>query len=331
MNEPFTLTAAVLFAALLRASAPILFAALGGLVSDLAGVVNVGLEGLMLVAAFSGAVGSAYAPHWLPGAAPWVYPWIGALIGLAAAMLLAGLLAVFHLEFGADLIIGGIALNLLAGGLTVFLMVSLTGDKGSTASLASYALPSLHLPGLQGWPALDALLNGERGRGHPLLVWGAYAAAAGVAWWLYRSRAGLRLRAVGENQAAALAAGIPARRVQYGALLASGALAGLGGLYLSMGYLTLFQADMASGRGFLALAAVFLGARRPVGVMAAAALFGASTVLAAQLGLHDIPSQVVYMVPPLITIAALVSVNLRRERRQRQRLAAAAAALPSIP
>ena len=322
-GEAMGLFAAGLLAAWLRATAPILLAALGGLVSERAGVINVGLEGLMLVAAFFGVLGSAFAPQWWPGAEAWVYPWAGAVLGLLAALLLALVLAVFHLEFGADLIVAGIGINLLAAGVTVFTMVTLTGDKGSTAGLLSHSLPALRIPGLASWPLLDALLNGDGGRGHHVLIYAAFGAVAAVAWLLWRTRLGLRLRAVGENAGAARAAGLPVKRLQYLALAFSGLLAGLGGLYLSMGYLTLFQADMTAGRGFLALAAVFLGARRPLGTLAAALLFGAASVLAGQLGLLHIPTQVVYMIPPAATVLAMVLFAQRREQLRRRELAAA--------
>lgn len=315
-----TTTAAMLFAALLRAASPIILAALGALVSDLAGVVNVGIEGLMLVAAFFGVVGSAFAPVWLPGSPAWVWPLVGAALGLLSALVLALLLGVFHLEFGADIIVAGIGINLLAAGLTVFLMVTISGDKGSTASLTSYVLPNLHIPGLGAWPLLDAWVNGDGGAGHHVLVYTAALAVGAVTVGLVRTRLGAHLRAVGENREAAIAAGISVKTVQYLALGTSGVLAGLGGLYLSMGYLTLFQADMSAGRGFLALAAIFLGARRPLGTVGAALLFGASSVLGAQLGLFNIPSQVVYMVPPLVTLLTMGIVMERRSARRRAAL-----------
>ncbi len=312
------LTAAGLVcAAWLRASSPIVLASLGALVSDLAGVVNVGIEGLMLIAAFFGVVGSAYAPVWLPGSPAWIWPLVGAALGLLSAVTLALLLGVFHLEFGADIIVAGIGVNLLAAGLTVFLMVTISGDKGSTASLTSYVLPYVKIPGLAGWPVLDAWLNGDGGAGHHALVYTAALAVAALTVGLYRTRFGVHLRAVGENREAAVAAGIPVKTVQYMALVISGVLAGLGGLYLSMGYLTLFQADMSAGRGFLALAAIFLGARKPLGTVGAALLFGASSVLGAQLGLFNIPSQVVYMIPPLVTLLTMVIVTERRRARDR--------------
>lgn len=292
------------FLALLRAATPILYAALGGLLSELGGKINVALEGLMLVAAFTAVIATIYPP---PGLPPALLPWWGCAAGLVAALALAALLAVLHLECDADLIVAGIALNLLAAGLTVFLLAELAGDKGSTARFATPALPSLHIGGLQAWPLLDLLMNGEAGRGHHVLLLGAPLLA--LCGWLFlaHTRPGAWLRAVGENPQAALAAGIPLRRMHYTALVGSGVLAGLGGVYLSLGYLTLFQADMTAGRGFLALAAVFVGRRSLPGVCAAALLFGAAGVIATRLGGLDLPPQLLAMLPPAITIIALAA------------------------
>jgi len=317
---------ATLVGATLRAATPILFAALGGLVSELAGSINIALEGMMLIAAFFGVIASAFSPHWFPDAPMWMHPWIGCAAGLVAAVALAGLLAFFHLELGADLILAGIGINILAQGLTVFLLVAITGDKGSTAGLASFAMPRLHLPLVDAVPVLGPLVNGDGLGGQNILVYGAFAAVGLIRFLLYRTVFGLHLRAVGESSDAALSAGISVRRMRYAGLLLSGVLAGFGGIFLAMGYLTLFQTDMVAGRGFLALAAVFLGARRPLGIMAAALLFGASQVFAAQLGLY-VPSQIVFMVPPIVTIAALVLFNLHRRRAERRRVEAGIATI----
>ena len=316
-----------LLAAILRASAPIILASLGGLISDLAGSINVALEGIMLVAAFFGVIISAYSPVWFPDAPLWIHPWIGCIGGVGAGVLIAGLLAVFHLELGADIIVAGIGVNILAAGLTVFLLVSITGDKGSTAALTSYAMPAVHIPLVDAIPVLGVIVNGDGLIGHNVIVYVALLAAPLLSLILYRTRFGLRLRAVGENRDAALAAGVSVRRMQYSALLLSGLLASLGGIFLSMGYLTLFQSDMTGGRGFLALAAVFLGGRRPAGTLLAALVFGASTVFAAQLGSYAIPSQIVFMIPPALTILALVMFNIQRERIAKRRVAHVAAAL----
>ncbi|MEA1648009.1 ABC transporter permease [Nitrospirillum sp. BR 11164] len=321
--------AAMMAAATLRAAAPIIFASLGGLISELAGCINVALEGVMLVAAFAGVITSAYSALWFPDAPLWLHPWLGCAAGLLAGTALAGLLAVFHLELGADLIVAGIGLNILAQGLTVLLMAHLTGDKGSTASLTSFALPSLRWAGLGDVPVLGVLLNGDGDAGHNVLVYGAMAATGWVAWALRHTVLGLRLRAAGENAEAALAAGLPVKRLRYAGLLLSGLLASGGGVFLGMGYLTLFQADMAAGRGYLALAAVFLGGRRPLGTVAAALVFGGATVMAARLGLLAVPSEVVFMIPPLVTIAALVLVKQHQRLAARRRAAAGRAALIS--
>ncbi|SFS13900.1 ABC transporter permease [Yoonia litorea] len=317
-----TLLTASFFAAILRAATPMVFAALGGLISELAGVINVALEGMMLIAAFFGVVGSTWAASVWPEASPLFFALVGAAAGLGAAMLLALVLAVFYLEFDANLIIAGVGINILAAGLTVFLLFSISGDKGSSAGLTSFALPTLPLRLLQDIPVIGGLFAGANGNGHHVLVYAALL-AIGLVWvFLHKTRLGLRLRAVGENPDACRTVGVPVKRIQYVAILLSGFLAGLGGIYLSMGYLTLFQANMTAGRGFLALAAIFLGARSVFGTAGAAAFFGLASVFAAQLGLLDVPTAVVFSVAPLVTILALLAFAWRRQRRTRAQVAA---------
>lgn len=303
---------AAFVATIIRVSTPIILPALGGLVSQQAGVINIALEGIMLVAAFCGVVVSALAPRWVPGLPVWVYPWLGALAGIAAGLVLGWLIAFFHLELGADIILTGLAVNILAAGGTVFTMFALTGDKGSTSTLASRALPSVIIPFVNDVPVLGQLLNAERGAGYNVLTYAAFIFAFLVWLFLYRTPAGTHLRAVGENAEAAASVGIDVKRVRYRALLLSGFFAALGGLNLSMGYLTIFQANMTAGRGFIALAVIYLGNRRPLGTLIAALLFGAATALGAQLGTLNVPSQLIEMIPAVVTIAALVIYNLRR-------------------
>ena len=306
---------AAFVAAIIRISTPLLLPALGGLIADLGGVVNIALEGQMLVAAFAGVAASAYAPQWVPGLPAWAYALIGGGAGIGAALVLAWIIAFFHLELGTDLILTGLAANILAAGVTVFLMFALTGDKGSTSQLASLAMPVLPIPFVNRIPVVGTLLNGENGTGYNLLSYLALLLVPAVSLFLYRTRLGVHLRAAGENPAAAQSAGIDARRVRYLALYLSSILAALGGLYLSMGYLTIFQANMTAGRGFIALAVVNLGNRRPLGVLVAALIFGAATALGAQLGTLDVPAQYIEMIPPVLTILALVIYQLRRRAR----------------
>lgn len=322
-----TLMTASFFAAILRAATPMVFAALGGLISELAGVINVGLEGLLLIAAFFGVIGSAWAATVWPDASPLTFALVGAAAGVISAMLLALLLAVFHLEFDANLIIAGVGINILAAGLTVFLLFSISGDKGSSAGLTSFALPTIPPGPLQHIPILNAIVGGANGNGHHVLVYFALL-AIGLVWvFLHKTRLGLRLRAVGENPEACRTVGIPVKRIQYLAILLSGLLAGLGGIYLSMGYLTLFQTNMTAGRGFLALAAIFLGARSVLGTAGAAAFFGLASVFAAQLGLLNVPTAVVFSLAPLVTILALLAFAWRRQQRNHRRVSAALATL----
>jgi len=322
-----TLLTASFFAAILRAATPMVFAALGGLISELAGVINVALEGMMLIAAFFGVIGSAWAATVWPDAGPVLYALVGAGAGLLSALFLALILSVFYLEFDANLIIAGVGINILAAGLTVFLLFSISGDKGSSAGLTSYSLPNIDLGPLHDIPVIGGLFAGPNDGGHHVLIYVALI-SIGLVWlFLHRTRLGLRLRAVGENPEACRTAGVPVKRIQYYAILLSGLLAGLGGIYLSMGYLTLFQANMTAGRGFLALAAIFLGARSVFGTAAAAAFFGLASVFAAQLGLLNVPTAVVFSVAPLVTILALLAFAWRRHERNQRRIGTALKAL----
>ena len=303
---------AAFIASVLRVSTPIILAALGGLLSELAGVINIALEGIMLGAAFAGVMVSAFAPHWFPGLPVWIFPWIGVLAGIITGIVLAWLLAFFHLELGADIILAALGINILAAGGTVFLMYSITGDKGSTSTLASPAIPNIVIPFVNNIPFVGTLLNAENLTGYNVFTYVALIMTVLITIFLYKMPLGAHLRAVGENPDAAASVGINVKRVRYYALLASGVLAALGGLNLSMGYLTIFQANMTAGRGFIALAVIYLGNRNPIGTVIAALIFGAATSLGAQLGTLSVPPQLIEMIPPAVTVLALVIYNLRR-------------------
>lgn len=306
---------AAFLASVIRVSTPIILPAMGGLISELAGVINIALEGIMLASAFFGVIVSALAPGWIPGLPIWAYAGMGALAGILAGLALAWLIAFFHLELGADIILTALGINILAAGGTVFMMFAITGDKGSTSTLASPALPNVQVPFVNDIPVLGVLLNAENFSGYNIMTYAAFILTIVVWIFLYRTPLGTHLRAVGENPDAAASVGINVKRVQYTALLMSGFLASLGGLNLSMGYLTIFQNNMTAGRGFIALAVIYLGNRHPFGTLLAALIFGAATSLGAQLGTLNIPSQYIEMIPPLVTIIALVVYNLRRRAR----------------
>jgi simple sugar transport system permease protein len=201
----------------------------------------------------------------------------------------------------------------MADGATVFLMFTITkavagfGDKGSTSTLASPAIPSVHIPVIENIPVLGEVLSG-----YNALTYVAFILIAVVWYMLYRTPLGSHIRAVGENAEAAASVGINVKRVRYIAILISGFTAALGGLNLSMGYLTLFQAKMTNGRGFIAIAAWYLGGLHPVGTLFACLIFGLADALSNQFASLEIPPQWMQMIPYVVTILALVLYNIRK-------------------
>lgn len=316
---------AAFLASILRVATPILLPSLGALLSDRAGVINIGLEGIMLVSAFTGVVFSAYAQTWFGQETGLVIgPWLGLLMGVIASILMALLLAFFHLRLKADLILSGIAINILGSAGTVAIMYELTGDRGNTSTLPSLVIPFIQLPEFINdipviGPFIFQILDNQSA-----MTWIAFIAVFLVAFMLYRTPFGMHLRAAGENPEAAASVGIPVQRTRYIALMLSGLLAGLGGIHMSMGYLSLFQRDMTSGRGFIALATPLLGGNNPYGTMAASLVFGFFDALASRIGSLQIPSQLPQMVPYVATVMALVVYAL--QTRQSQRLKALRAA-----
>jgi general nucleoside transport system permease protein len=301
---------ATFLAAILRVTTPILLPSLGALVSDRAGVINIGLEGIMLSAAFSGSLVSGLTSRSIPELAPF----IGLIAGLTVAMLMALLLAVFHLRFNGDLILGGIAINILGASGTVAIGMAITGDtSGSTRSLTPISQTTINLSFLQGIPGIGDFLYTTLGNQN-IMTWIAFILVVVVWFVLYRMPFGKHLRAVGENQDAAASVGINVKRVRYIALALSGLLAGLGGIYLSMGYISAFGRDMTAGRGYIALVAPALGNGKPLGTMLAAILFGVFEALSVRVGSADIPSQFPRMIPYLATILALIFYAIQRRR-----------------
>ena len=281
-----------LLAAALRYATPLTFAALGGVVSERSGVVNIGLEGMMLTGAFFGAWGADITGTWVGGI----------LIGLAAGGVMGLLHAIFAVTLRADQIVSGTAINFLALGVTGFLYVKIYGDQGTPDDLPS--IPDVHLP--IGWiPFLgDALeqLN--------LMIWLGLISVALLSIFLFRTPRGLRLRSVGENPLAADTAGISPIRVRYYAVVASGSLAALGGVFLSIGFVHSFSQNMTLGKGFIGLAAVIFGKWKPGGALAAALLFGFSSALAQRLPVFSPTTAVLFQALPyvltLIAVAGLV-------------------------
>jgi len=294
-----------LFASSLRMTTPVLYATLGGIFCSEAGVLNVGLEGLMLIGAFFGVVGSVTL-----GSA-----WGGLLVAVIASFLLSLAFAAVHLEWGADEMIVGLALNILGYGLTTYLLLVIFDVSGYYSSPDIVGFTLLRFSLLDGLPVIGPILSG-----HFALVYLGFVAVAATYFFLYKTPWGFRLRSVGENPEAAEAVGINLRRMKYAGVLIGGMLCGCGGAFLSLAHLNLFSEDMTAGRGFLALAAVNFGERKPLKCLAAALIFGFADALAIRLQRFGLPSQLVLMLPYIATVVILALSAIQRMAAQRARV-----------
>ena len=294
------------FYAIFRVTTPILLAALGAMITSRAGVVNIGLEGIMLFSALAGVVTSA----WTQSAA------VGLLAAILVGVLISALMAYVMLVLRSDITLTGFAVNALGSGCTVFLLCVICNDKGISSSLASKVLPKVNLPLIQDIPFVGKVLSG-----HNIMTYVAFLLVIVVDWLVNKTPLGLRIRAVGENPHAAESVGIKVTRIQLIAMLISGVLAGMAGAYMSMGYVSWFARDMMAGRGFIALAAQQLGQGTVVGSMLASLAFGAADSLANNLQALRLPSEFVQSIPYAVTIVGLVIYSASKKRRE-QRLAA---------
>lgn len=288
------------------ASASILLAAMGGLINQRGGIVNIGLEGLMLVGAFAGVVASAQ----------WGSSGAGALAALVAGGV-AGLIFSWTItRLGANEIIAGLGLNLFVLGLFGYLLPVHFGVSGTLHPSGLVGLPTVSIPLVDRIPGVGSIISG-----HDPLTYVSWISVPLVALFLYRTTWGMALRATGANEEAARAAGIPTMRVRDLSTLAAGALSGLAGAQLSLGVVQLFNKQMTGGRGFIALAAFYFGDAQPGLTAAAAILFGVFESASFRLQSQDWPSQIVQMLPYLVVVLSVTLVSYRRLRRARKRAA----------
>lgn len=278
----------------LRMATPLVFAALGGVFSERSGVINIALEGIMLIGAFVAMAISYYTGN----------PWFGVLGAMMAGILIAAIHAVVCIEFRANQVVSGTAINILAAGLTVFLLRTMFDHAGQSPSVNQ--IENFPIPILKDIPFLGKIFFE-----HIPFVYISLILVAVSYWVLWKTPFGLRIRSVGEHPAAADSVGINVNKTRYIAVLISGLLAGLGGASLSIGLLDVFVENMTAGRGFIALAAMIFGKWTPQGALLAALLFGFADslqMLAQTLGLTFVPRQFLLMLPYILTILALTGI-----------------------
>lgn len=289
--------------ATIRIATPLVFAAMGGLLTYQAGILNVALDGFMIVGAFFG-IWAAYASGSLA---------VGLLGAVASSMALAYVLGLFGQKLKADVFIAGLALTFLAYSVTNLLLQGVFGQDGVFQSHTIPSFPTIRLPLVADLPVIGPMLSG-----HTLLVYVAYLTVPVVWLVLYRTRWGLRVRMTGEAEEAAVTAGVPAARLKMQTLLLSGLFCGLAGAYLSLAYVSLFSKQMTNERGLIALAAIFFAKGRPFTTAGVAVLFGAATALAVRLpSVTNVAPQLLQTIPYVCTVLALVAVGLRDALRGR--------------
>jgi len=281
-----------LFAAALRMATPIAYGALGGIFSERSGVVNIGLEGMMLTSAFAGVALSYFIGN----------PWLGVLGAVLAGGLLGLLHGVITVKFAGNQVVSGTGINIFALGFTAYMSRTIWGSRGASASVQG--LSDISIPLLKDIPVIGEIIGT-----HTPLVYLLLIVTIGSFIVLFKTPFGLRIRAVGERPEAADTAGIDVYKTKYLCLIASGMLAGLGGVFLSLGHVNLFAFGMTGGRGFIALAAMIFGKWMPFGAFGASVMFGFADALQMRLqALGLLPPQVILMIPYILTVVVLAGV-----------------------
>jgi general nucleoside transport system permease protein len=287
------LLTANLWQATLAAAVLILLPALGGVISERSGVVNIAMEGMMLTGAFFSVVADL----------AWHNPWLATLIAIIAGALMAAIHAVVSIQFRADQIVSGIAINIFAAGLTVFLVNRIYGFQDIGHIGPNEGLPDISIPVLSQIPFIGQVLFQQN-----VVVYIALILLVAMQLFLFRSRLGLRLRSVGEHPQAADTAGLNVFAFRYSAVIMSGMLSGLSGAFLAIGISNTFVPNMTGGRGYIALAAMIFGKWTPYGAFVACVIFGLGQAIYDNNSIIHISPYLLNMLPYLLTLIVLAGV-----------------------
>jgi simple sugar transport system permease protein len=288
------LTTPDLWHAVLQAAALLLLPALGGVISERSGVVNIAMEGMMLTGAFFAVVADL----------AWHNPWLGALVAIVAGGVMALIHAVVSIRFKADQIVSGVAINIFAAGLTLFLVNQIYGQADVGHVAPQNLLPAVNIPLLDHIPFLGPAIFQQQN----IVVYFALILLVIVNVVLFRTRLGLRVRAVGEHPQAADTAGINVYVIRYGAVITSGLLSGLAGAFLSIGISNTFAENMTNGRGYIALAAMIFGKWTPLGAFIACVIFGLGQAIYDNTSIIPISPYLLNMLPYVLVLVALAGV-----------------------
>jgi general nucleoside transport system permease protein len=283
----------------IRLATPIILAAMGGVLCEQSGILNLALEGKMLLGAFV-AIVMAYFLH---------NTYLGILVAMLAGGLLGLLFAFLYHRYNVDLIILAIAINMIILELTVYVMRVMFGQVGTWTDPSIVQVPAIHIPIIKDIPVIGQLFSG-----YNFFVYFSWILAVVIYFVLFHTKLGRHIRAVGENKDAAETVGINSKRIQTGTLISAGMLAAMGGAFLSVGHLTLFTRNISNGRGWTAIAAVLFGVKHPIYTFFAGLFFGIAAALAVRIqNVTSLPPNLLQLIPNFATLAVLIFAALREK------------------
>lgn len=288
----------------IRVGVPLLYASMSAYVASIAGIPNIAVEGIMIFGALFGVYFSA-----ITGSA-----WLGLLGVILIGVIMACVMAFFTMKMKASPIMVGIALNLFATDFSVWLLLLWTGTKGTTASLPSKILPTVHIPFIKDIPVIGEILSG-----HYFLTYVCVALAVFIYILVYKTPFGLRMKACGLDEHAAESVGIKVNKVRLIAIILSAILAALGGAYLSMGYMSIFSSNMTASRGWTGIAANAVGGGNFLIVILTTVVFSIAQAIVNRLALTDLPSDLVNTIPYICVLLAMVFLSIKNMQKEKSK------------
>lgn len=288
----------------IRVGVPLLYASMSAYVASIAGIPNIAVEGIMIFGALFGVYFSA-----ITGSA-----WLGLLGVILIGVIMACVMAFFTMKMKASPIMVGIALNLFATDFSVWLLLLWTGTKGTTASLPSKILPTVHIPFIKDIPVIGEILSG-----HYFLTYVCVALAVFIYVLVYKTPFGLRMKACGLDEHAAESVGIKVNKVRLIAIILSAILAALGGAYLSMGYMSIFSSNMTASRGWTGIAANAVGGGNFLIVILTTVVFSIAQAIVNRLALTDLPSDLVNTIPYICVLLAMVFLSIKNMQKEKSK------------